>query len=63
MNSVIGIGENIVYINKGHKDWVGNSKKIFTTHNESLNDFVFASNLFKEVKEYMIQEAQKENKK
>ncbi len=54
MNSVIGIGENIVFINKGHREWVGNRAKIFTSSNEALNDFVFATRLFKEVKGYMI---------
>lgn len=34
MNSVIGIGENIVFINKGHREWVGNRAKIFTSSNE-----------------------------
>lgn len=38
MNSVIGIGENIVFINKGHREWVGNKNKIFTSSNEALND-------------------------
>ena len=59
MNSVIGIGENIVFINKGHREWVGNRTKIFTSSNEALNDFVFATRLFKEVKGYMIEEYRK----
>ena len=59
MNSVIGIGENIVFINKGHREWVGNRAKIFTSSNEALNDFVFATRLFKEVKGYMIEEYRK----
>ncbi len=52
MNSVLGIGENIVFINKGHMEWVGDSKQIYTTDNEAVNDFVFATHLFKEVKKY-----------
>ena len=60
MNSVIGIGENIVFINKGHREWVGNKNKIFTSSNEALNDFVFATRLFKEVKGYMIEEYRKQ---
>ncbi len=59
MNSVIGIGENIVFINKGHREWVGNRHKIFTSSNEALNDFVFATRLFKEVKGYMVEEYRK----
>jgi phospholipid/cholesterol/gamma-HCH transport system ATP-binding protein len=53
MNSVLGIGEHIVFINKGHCDWVGNSKSIYQSESESLNEFVFASHLFKEVKSYL----------
>lgn len=54
MNSVMGIGENIVFINKGHRDWIGNSKELFATENEALTDFVFATDLFKEVKNYIL---------
>lgn len=50
MNSVLGIGENIIFINHGHCDWVGDDKTIFQSTSQSLNDFVFASALFKEVK-------------
>ncbi|MDE7125941.1 MAG: ATP-binding cassette domain-containing protein, partial [Muribaculaceae bacterium] len=54
MNSVLGIGENIVFINKGYREWVGNMKEIYTTSNEALNDFVFATRLFREVKNYVV---------
>lgn len=53
MNSVLGIGENIVFINKGHREWVGDSSKIYDSKNETLNDFVFATRLFQEVREYV----------
>lgn len=53
MNSVLGIGEHIVFINKGHCDWVGNDKNIFKSHNDALNNFVFASKLFQEVKLFL----------
>lgn len=56
MNSVLGIGENIVFINKGHCEWIGDKDEIFKTDNEALNDFVFATKLFKEVKHYIISE-------
>lgn len=56
MNSVLGIGEHIVFINKGHCDWKGNDKTIFRSKSESLNDFVFASKLFQEVKNYLERE-------
>lgn len=58
MNSVLGIGENIIFINKGHREWVGDKNKIFTTSNEALNEFVFATRLFQEVKDYIIEHGQ-----
>ncbi len=53
MNSVLGIGENIIFLNKGHLDWTGNKDEVYDSDNESLNDFVFANNLFKKVKKYV----------
>ncbi|MCL1942250.1 MAG: ATP-binding cassette domain-containing protein [Candidatus Azobacteroides sp.] len=50
MNSVMGIGDHIVFINQGIKEWEGSKEGIFTSVNKNLNDFVFASDLFKEVK-------------
>ena len=58
MNSVLGIGENIVFINKGHRGWVGDKQRIFKTSNEALNDFVFATRLFQEVKDYIVTHGQ-----
>ena len=51
MNSVMGIGENIVFIHKGVKEWEGTSKDIFAAKNEKLGDFIFASDLFKKVRD------------
>ncbi len=51
MNSVMGIGENIIFIYKGHEEWLGNKDEIMTSTNERLNSFIFASNLFRKVKE------------
>lgn len=51
MNSVLGIGENIVFINKGKVDWVGDKQEIFHAESESLNNFVFATDLFRKVKQ------------
>ena len=59
MNSVLGIGENIIFINKGNLEWTGTSKDVFTSDNQELNDFVFATNLFKNAKNYMLQQLQK----
>lgn len=58
MNSVLGIGENIVFINKGCCDWIGNDKNIFKSKSKSLNDFVFASKLFQEVKLFLERDSQ-----
>ena len=55
MNSVLGIGENIVSINKGYREWIGDMSQIYTTDNDILNDFVFATRLFKEVREYVVE--------
>lgn len=60
MNSVLGIGEKIIFINKGHCDWVGNDKNIFRSKSQSLNDFVFASQLFREVKNFLEREYEAE---
>lgn len=55
MNSVMGIGDNIIYIYDGHKEWEGNKDDIFTSSNQKLNDFIFASDLFRKVKEVEVQ--------
>ena len=51
MNSVMGIGDNIIFIYKGHIDWRGNKDMVMSATNKHLNDLVFASDLFKKVKE------------
>jgi len=51
MNSVMNIGENIIFIVDGEKAWEGTKNDIMTSTNQRLNDFVFASDLFKKVKE------------
>lgn len=55
MNSVLGIGENIVFINKGYREWVGDMSKIYNTSSEALNDFVFATRLFRQVRDYVAE--------
>ncbi|MBD8347464.1 MULTISPECIES: ABC transporter ATP-binding protein [unclassified Dysgonomonas] len=50
MNSVMNIGDKIFFIQEGNLEWEGTNKQILTTKNEALNDFVFASDLFKKVK-------------
>ncbi|NDV84435.1 ABC transporter ATP-binding protein [Bacteroides sp. 51] len=51
MNSVMGIGEKIIFIYQGHKEWEGTKDDIYTSSNKRLNDFIFASDLFRKVKE------------
>lgn len=58
MNSVLGIGENIIFLNKGRREWVGNKEEIFHSTNEALNDFVFATKLFQNVKDYILHKSE-----
>ena len=50
MNSIMETGEQIILIENGTKAWEGSKDTIFTSDNESLSNFVFASDLFKKVK-------------
>ena len=51
MNSVMGIGERIVFIADGRAEWQGNKDTVMSSNNKKLNDLVFASDLFKKVKQ------------
>ncbi|MBQ8520656.1 MAG: ATP-binding cassette domain-containing protein [Bacteroides sp.] len=51
MNSVMGIGDSIIFIYQGHKEWEGDKTQVFTATNQRFNDFIFASDLLKKVKE------------
>ena len=50
MNSIMEIGDNILFLKNGKKEWQGSRHEIMTSDNEALNDFVFASELFKKIK-------------
>ena len=50
MNSVMEIGDSIAYINNGQISWTGNKEELLQSNNEQLNNFVFASKLFKRLK-------------
>lgn len=50
MNSVMEIGEKVVFIHEGHKEWEGTREEILDTGNNNLDDFVFASNFAKKIK-------------
>jgi phospholipid/cholesterol/gamma-HCH transport system ATP-binding protein len=51
MNSVMEIGEKIIFLKNGLKAWEGNKEEIFRTDNQAIVDFVYSSNLFKKVRE------------
>lgn len=50
MNSVINIGDKIIFLNEGIKEWEGSKSEVMDSKNEKVNDFVFASDLFKKIK-------------
>jgi len=50
MNSVLEIGDKVIFIYKGCKCWEGSRKEILQTNNEALNNFVFATNMAKQIK-------------
>ena len=50
MNSVMEIGEKIVFLKDGKKAWEGSNKEIFKTDNEAVVKFVYSSELFKKVR-------------
>lgn len=52
MNSVMEIGEKVIFIFQGQKFWEGSKNDILRTDNQELNDFVFANNLAKQLKKY-----------
>ena len=54
MNSVMGIGENILFIYEGEKEWQGQSSQIMRSDNERLTDFIFASDLLKNMRQVVI---------
>ena len=51
MNSVMEIGDKIIFIYKGHKKWEGSSNEIFNTGVKELDDFVFASERMKQLRD------------
>ena len=54
MNSVMEIGEKIIFLKNGKKAWEGDKDNIFKTDNEIVSDFVYSSNLFKKVREVYL---------
>ena len=58
MNSVMEIGEKIIFLKNGIKEWEGSSETIFRTDNKAVTDFVYSSELFKKVRKMYIEENQ-----
>jgi len=56
MNSVMEIGNYILYMYQGHKEWEGSNKEIIFSKNQRLNDFIFASDFLKDAKEMRMLE-------
>ena len=59
MNSVMEIGDKIVFLKNGLKAWEGNKDEIFRTDNEAIVDFVYSSDLFKKVREAYLKDDKK----
>jgi phospholipid/cholesterol/gamma-HCH transport system ATP-binding protein len=57
MNSVMEIGENIIYLYEGKKEWSGNNKEIIFSKNKLLNNFIFASEFLQDAKDMRMLEA------
>ena len=56
MNSVMDIGENIIFLYNGRKEWQGTKDDVMTSENKQLNNFIFASDLFRKVKSVEMKE-------
>ncbi|WP_298479500.1 ATP-binding cassette domain-containing protein [uncultured Maribacter sp.] len=56
MNSVMEIGEKIVFLKNGLKEWEGSKNEIFKTDNKAVTDFVYSSDLFKKVRQMFVEE-------
>ena len=62
MNSVMEIGENILYLKDGKTEWTGNSKDIIFSENKNLNEFIFASEFLQGAKQLRMMEAKGDQK-
>jgi phospholipid/cholesterol/gamma-HCH transport system ATP-binding protein len=56
MNSVMEIGDHIIYMYQGHKEWEGNNTEIIFSKNERLNEFIFASEFLRDAKDMRMLE-------
>lgn len=58
MNSVLQIGEKIIFLKNGKKEWEGDKEQILETKNKSIVEFVYSSDLFKKVRENLLKDAE-----
>jgi len=56
MNSVMEIGEKIIFLQKGNLAWQGDNSQIFKTDNKAVTDFVYSSDLFKKIRDIQLKE-------
>jgi len=56
MNSVMEIGDHIVFLKNGYLEWEGNKNEILVADNPAVIDFVYSSNLFKKLREALLKE-------
>ena len=59
MNSVMEIGNHIIYLHQGKKEWEGSNKDIIYSENKLLNNFIFASEFLQDAKAMRMQSTQK----
>lgn len=59
MNSVMEIGDKIIFLKNGYKEWEGTKDEILTADNPNVIDFVYSSNLFKKLRTALLKEQQK----
>ncbi len=54
MNSVMGIGDSIIFIKEGRQEWTGDKTQVATSNNQALTDFIFASDLLKKARQAFV---------
>ena len=59
MNSVMEIGDHIIYMHQGHKQWEGSNKEIIFSKDDLLNKFIFASDFLQDAKQMRMMETEK----
>lgn len=54
MNSVMGIGDSIIFIKEGHREWIGDKTQVANSDNKALTDFIFASDLLQKARKAFV---------